>query len=205
VKLGFQRRGGLAGVVLLACVMLAGCNVSVVYSSAQEAVEQKVRALEAEKVVAWAIVDGRCKDALAVAREVRDGELVSKVRRDCTQAPWENDAMAAGHLHEPGPTKALAADREADWRRQPAADVVQFFYPSDAQRKKIGGMVIVRCRINEAGVPHDCQIASETPDDLGFGEAALKLAPLFELNPKIANGRAVESTVRIPITFKMPD
>lgn len=205
MKLGFQRRAGIAGVLCLACAMLAGCNVSVEVSAALKAGEQRAQSVEAKRIVARALVDGRCKDALAVAREVNDLALVRRARRDCDQAPWDSEGMAAGHIDELGPAKALVADREADWRRPPAVDVVQFFYPEEALKKEISGKVIVSCRVNEAGTSHNCKVASEAPSGHGFGEAALKVAPLFEINPKVVKGRAVEDTVRVPINFKIQD
>jgi len=159
--------------------------------------------VRAKKVVEEALVDGRCKDALAVAREVNDEKLVERARNRCTQDGWNQSAPEAGTLDELGPAQALVADRHADWRRPPAVDVVQFFYPAEAMKKKITGRVIVSCRISEAGTPQNCRLVSETPAGQGFGEAALKLAPLFEFTPAISKGRAVAETVRIPISFKI--
>jgi len=195
----------IAGAVALPCALLAGCDVSIKFPPVTEAAEKWARSVRAKKVVEEALVDGRCKDALAVAREVNDEKLVERARNSCTQDSWTQGAPAPGTLDELGPAQALVADRHADWRRPPAVDVVQFFYPADAMRKEITGKVIVSCEISEAGVPQNCRLVSETPAGQGFGGAALKLAPLFEFNPKVVNGRAVEDTVRIPINFTMPD
>jgi TonB family protein len=200
---GHQNRIRIAGTVALACALLAGCEVSIKFPPISEAAEQRARSVKAKKIVEEALVDGRCKDALAVAREVNDEKLVERARNGCTQDRWTQSAPAPGTLDELGPAQALVADRHADWRRPPAVDVVQFFYPADAMRKEITGRVIVACEISEAGISQNCRLVSETPAGQGFGEAALKLAPLFEFTPAISKGRAVVETVQIPITFKL--
>jgi protein TonB len=53
------------------------------------------------------------------------------------------------------------------------------------------------------GLLERCKVAEENPKELGFGEAALKMAELFRVdihNPKYAPG----STVSLPVKFTLP-
>ena len=92
----------------------------------------------------------------------------------------------------------------ADWRRKPTGLEVQKYYPSSRlfARKRVGRARLL-CMVNELGLLEDCIISGEYPVGEGFGDAALKLAPLFEMTPKTTNGSASRSFVTIPITFSM--
>ena len=67
---GLQLRIGSVGGVVLACTLSAGCEVSIKFPPVTKAAEKWARSVQAKKIVTRALIDGRCKDALAVAREV---------------------------------------------------------------------------------------------------------------------------------------
>lgn len=99
---------------------------------------------------------------------------------------------------------ALAGDTHADWKASPDQDQLQRFYPDRAQRENVGGSVRVECGLSREAVLHDCQVLSESPPGMGFGEAALKTTQLFQMAPATHDGQPIESSVIIPIKFALP-
>ena len=76
------------------------------------------------------------------------------------------------------------------WTRLPDVEDLMNAYPAEALRNRMGG---------GAGV------AEETPVGLGFGEAALALAPKFEFSTSGPDGQSlVGGTFRIPLAWNAP-
>lgn len=111
---------------------------------------------------------------------------------------------AAGAISLFSMSGALAEDARADWLKRPSADQVLGVFPREAWKKGISGKALVECRVSEQGALFGCAIESETPEDAGFGLAALALTPQFLMKPAMKDGKPVASTVRIPINFRMP-
>jgi len=89
------------------------------------------------------------------------------------------------------------------WVRKPDGDDVASVYPSGALGR--GGHAVVLCKITADGSMSDCKLLSEQPEGLGFGDAALKLAPHFKMSATTSDGRSVEGlTVNVPMTFSPP-
>ncbi|OYU70714.1 MAG: energy transducer TonB [Alphaproteobacteria bacterium PA2] len=90
------------------------------------------------------------------------------------------------------------------WIRKPGAKEFARFYPDRALRMEKAGSAVLACRVTGAGAVVGCQVASETPTSYGFGEAALKLAPYFQLSPPTRDGRPIEGAgIQIPIRFSL--
>jgi protein TonB len=102
---------------------------------------------------------------------------------------------------------ASAAARELppQWLRKATGEDVGHIYPPDALRRSVEGIVMVTCQVTEKGEMADCNVEQEAPADEGFGDAALKLMPLFRMRPPTRDGVPVAgATVRLPIQFRLP-
>lgn len=127
---------------------------------------------------------------------------------------WRNLALA-GLLMWSAPALAQVPAGEAnsqphvitnpDWRTRPTGEALARFYPDRAQRANIDGYATISCTVTAAGRLSPCRVVSEGPEGYGFGQAALKLAPMFQMTPKTVDGLGVDGgTVRIPIVFRIP-
>jgi protein TonB len=82
---------------------------------------------------------------------------------------------------------------------------IRSFYPERAQRLEMEGKAVISCTATAAGTLENCSVVSEEPQDFGFGDAAIKMAPLFKMRPTTADGEPVAGgTVRVPVVFKLP-
>ncbi len=91
------------------------------------------------------------------------------------------------------------------FRRMPSTDDLAKAYPEKALRRGVAGEAVIECAVTVQGEMADCALASETPGNYGFGLAALRLAPLFNVAPKMKNGAPVKgAAVSIPVRFGPP-
>ncbi|MFI4963729.1 MAG: TonB family protein [Caulobacterales bacterium] len=92
-----------------------------------------------------------------------------------------------------------------DWSRRPIGSDLVRFYPREALARRLGGMAVIQCRVDRTGALSACAILREGPQGLGFGNATLQMAPLFQMKPMSVNGRPVAGgIVRIPVKFELP-
>jgi protein TonB len=89
------------------------------------------------------------------------------------------------------------------WIRTPAAEELAAAFPQAAREAKISsGRGVVDCKVQVGGGFGDCVVASEEPAGLGFGAAALKLAPAFALSSWTEDGRPLDGArLQLPIRF----
>ncbi len=101
-------------------------------------------------------------------------------------------------------TLAAGQDANPAWVRKPSPEDLYAVFPSAAVERGIDGKAVMECEIALDGSLRACSVVSETPPGIGFGAAALALAPQFKMRPKMENGQFVTSEVRIPISFDSP-
>lgn len=103
---------------------------------------------------------------------------------------------------------ASAAPRvitDPDWQTRPTGAELGSAYPAIAELLNLEGRAVVACGVNDLGVLVNCEIRSELPEGLGFGQAALALTERFRMKPKTIDGEPVEGgTVRVPLRFTLP-
>lgn len=109
---------------------------------------------------------------------------------------------------DPGPvSKPVEANpviTSPSWVRKPGPKEFARFYPDRALRLEKAGLAVLNCQVTSRGVVVACRVTSETPANMGFGEAALKLAPYFQLSPPLRDGQPMEgASVQIPIRFAL--
>jgi len=101
-----------------------------------------------------------------------------------------------------GATAAPDVITEPDWIAKPGADDISRAYPLIPLAFGIGGKAIISCQVDAFGKLQACKVDAETPEGLGFGDAAVSMAPAFHLRPMSVNGKFVEGgEVRIPLRF----
>ena len=94
-------------------------------------------------------------------------------------------------------------DANPDWMRKPTSQDLAGVYPTAAAKRGVDGSASISCQLSVEGFLQKCVVASESPPGLGFGQAALQLAPQFRMTPKIRAGKpVVTDDVVIPIAWK---
>ena len=76
-------------------------------------------------------------------------------------------------------------------------------YPPIALRSGIEGRVILELFVDRSGVIQRIEIRLEDPPNRGFGEAAVKAFAGISGKPAKANGEAVSSRYRYPVSFRI--
>ena len=89
------------------------------------------------------------------------------------------------------------------WMEQPTPAQVAGAYPAKAQRSLAAGQGVIDCIASADGGLADCVIQAETPAGMGFGAAALRLAPHFKLHPVSRQGRSVRGAkLTVTVDFR---
>jgi protein TonB len=94
--------------------------------------------------------------------------------------------------------------RDPRWVSRPNADEFARFYPERALRMGKEGEATLRCQVAASGQLHDCQVSGETPENFGFGRAAIQLARYMKIAPKTIDGQPVDGGILVePIKFRL--
>jgi TonB family protein len=93
---------------------------------------------------------------------------------------------------------------DPDWARKPTYEEVFAHYPRLMTYFGVEGVAYIRCEVTTAGDASGCKVTFESPAGLGFGSAALEMAPLFKFRPKTVDGQPVAGgVVTIPMHFRL--
>ncbi|MDO8381325.1 energy transducer TonB [Phenylobacterium sp.] len=103
-------------------------------------------------------------------------------------------------------TKASPKELEGPiWIDTPTGEDIARYYPANAQRTNVEGVATMACQVAADGRLTNCAVTRQYPAGAGFGDATLKLAPLFRMTPVTKDGAPVEGgTIRIPIRYRLP-
>jgi protein TonB len=100
---------------------------------------------------------------------------------------------------------SLLAMQPNDWIAKPSPLDMMRYYPERAISGGLGGDVTINCRVGSTLRLEDCKVIAETPVHVGFGDAALKIAPLYMLRPRtLPNGDSViGARITVPVKFRL--
>jgi TonB family protein len=89
------------------------------------------------------------------------------------------------------------------WIVQLKQDRVLALYPDKAADAGVKtGTGVADCLVAPDGKLTDCKTARETPEGLGFGDAAVAVAGVMQMNPWTDDGRPVDGLrIKLPINF----
>ena len=92
-----------------------------------------------------------------------------------------------------------------DWLRKPSGEDMANNYPQTATMLSLAGRVILHCSVAASGRLDGCEVPTETPKGLGFGNAALALSRQFLMRPQTRDGAPISGgQINIPIVFRLP-
>ena len=81
---------------------------------------------------------------------------------------------------------ASAALGAPHWIREASGEEMDAAFPARATSAGVtSGMAALDCQVTPEGALTRCRVNQESPAGMGFGEAALRVAPDFRLAPRI--------------------
>jgi protein TonB len=90
------------------------------------------------------------------------------------------------------------------WTQRPASRRYSEAYPSRALREGVGGRVELDCRVR-ANQTLACNVGSESPAGMGFGQAALTVAQSYRARATLSDGTSsYNAPARIVVQFQAP-
>ncbi|MES2722681.1 MAG: energy transducer TonB [Pseudomonadota bacterium] len=94
---------------------------------------------------------------------------------------------------------------DALWKVRPTGDDLMLAYPEAPRLQRVAGRAEIECAISVKGALEACQVISETPAGLGFGDAALNLSRKIVLHPQDRTGaNTAGRAIRVPVRWVAP-
>lgn len=95
---------------------------------------------------------------------------------------------------------------DVEWQRRPSGDDVARYYPDRAMRLEVGGSGQVRCFVELTGALSNCVTIAETPAEMGFGDAAARIARLMRTRDLSRTGEQMAGrSVVVRMNFSLPE
>jgi TonB family protein len=111
-------------------------------------------------------------------------------------------ALAVGLAGVAVPLSAGPNKDHPQWVKKPDEATLSQYYPVRAQFRNTDGRAVIECRVLADGKLSSCIVIEQTPADFGFGDAALSLAPHFQLSKYTPSGKLTAGIkIRIPLRF----
>jgi TonB family protein len=93
-------------------------------------------------------------------------------------------------------------DSNPEWQKKPTSADLAGVFPTAAVKAGKDGKAGIGCQVTIEGFLQNCKVLWEDPVGLGFGQAALQLAPQFRMTPKVRGGQPVPGgKVSVPIVW----
>lgn len=116
----------------------------------------------------------------------------------CSEAKSPGAATAAG----PAKVDPKIIIREPQWTQRPTPAQIAQLKPAASADFKLSAVASLWCVAQADGSLGACQIDWQDPPGMGFGEAAMKAAPLFRMAPSdrlgSIEGRPVQAQINWP-------
>lgn len=115
--------------------------------------------------------------------------------RDCSPTP---DLATIRRMGQ----RAAATIVAPEWSEHATYQEMLSAYPLLPRALDLPGWAKLRCRASVLGLLADCEITGDGPKGLGFGAAAMGLAPRYRLSLKLLGQGAAGETVDLSIPFR---
>lgn len=88
-----------------------------------------------------------------------------------------------------------------EWQERPSPGQVRVAAPRLAVLLGLPGLARLNCKVTALGGLDACDVADEQPLNLGYGEAALRLAPLYRVSRRLLVQGAASETTSVLVVF----
>lgn len=88
------------------------------------------------------------------------------------------------------------------WIRKPSGRELGQYFPERAIAREKSGYVSLACTVRTDG-NLACRVAEETPVGWGFGDAALRIAQTYQMEPATRDGVPVEARYYLRVPFEL--